>query len=471
MKFPLLHKVKIRHRIIIACISVGVILLFVLLTLHVRYSTSHDFSDIVSRDAIFYLQVAKPSKLLEKVFGESEFPSSLFTLIDAVMKWEASFRDIQSRFHIREFAVSVFDDDSRVAVLFVRAKKQDMEDVLAGYDIYEVADDIVAISFKGEDIVKYLKINKKDALTSVVSKDFIGEYPVKAYFRTASFQKFFKPAIFSLSKSNSEYTTLLLKKKKGGWFFQVRAQGMQAPPEAESSLSQKPYILEDPSDDVFIHGIKKEVFLGYAQKLFFHNIRSKEFVKTNLVPIFGATFDIALKKTNNQFIYDFVVAARAQTNNEDVILEGLKSSLSFIFPLKKEKILLDGSVVYEEIADPKTVHIEYKDAKNKVFSFGDPQQDIYYYFDKNVVMLSNSISYLQLHASHVPSSQNADFEENFACDPRNAQRFIVFGKNAFENFFSHYFTDAGIFAFIKPFTIFESLYVAPTINGFAGCVL
>lgn len=448
-------------------------MLFIFFTVYIRYLTSHDFSDIVSRDAIFYLQANQPPKVLERVLGKNDFPDSLFTFIDAIMKWKVSFKDIQSRFDLGEFAVSVFYDTAYVPVLLVHAEKRDMEDVLYGYDIYEVSEKILAIAPTGTEINKYVKINKKGTLTSLVSRDFAGGYPIKIFLDAEHFQKFFITRLTSQLLDQVKYTTIVLKNKRGNWVFQARTQGKNAMIEDEFFESQKRYIHEDVSDDIFIHGLKKEIFWEYAQTLLFQNMNSREYARTNFFPLLGPTLDVAIQETSDSpsHGFEYVVAFLAQTNDEDKLLEKLQSSLSFIFPLKKEKILPDASLVYEEIADKNTVHIEYKDAKNKILSFGDPQQSIYYYFDKNIVVLSNSLSYLQLHISQAPLYQKDYFEEYFDCDSYTMRHFIMFGKNAGKNFFAKYFVDLNTFEFIEPLLDFQSLYIAGRANGVIGCML
>lgn len=405
--------------------------------------------------------------------GKNDFPDSLFTFIDALMKWNISFKDIKSRFDFGEFAVSVFYDNVYVPVLLVHAEKRDMQDVLYGYDIYEVSDKIFAIAPTGTELSKYVKINKKGTLTSLVSRDFAGGYPIKIFLNAEHFQKFFISRLTSQFLDQVKYTTIVLKNKRGNWVFQARVQGKNAMIEDEFFESQKRYIHEDVSDDIFVHGLKKEIFWEYAQTLLFYNMNSREYARTTLFPLLGPTLDIAIRKADDfsSHEFEYVVAFLAQTNDEDELLEKLQSGLSFIFPLKKEKILPDNSLVYEEIADKNTVHIEYKDAKNKILSFGDPQQFIYYYFDKNIVVLSNNPSYLQLHISQAPLYKKERFEEYVDCDSYKSRHFIIFGKNADKNFFTKYFIDPNTFEFIEPLLDFQSLYIAGRANGIIGCML
>lgn len=423
---------------------------------YIRYHTNNILAQKVFSDEILYIQLKKPFPLL----GFAADYKKYFDIIDIdeLMGWNADFfHDLFPSVRSEAAIVFVKEPDLQPIVLLETKDHAKLKKLLPEFTITSVNRDIAAVSRVGIPVERYVRHSMKRNIVSLAHSSFIRFAPVKAH--------------SSILGQND--ISVLLKKHEGVWNFSMYPANEGLPPYEESMpRGFRRVVLENSADDVFGAGLPLKALALYGRNIF-NNEKAFEYFYEKLMPKLSATADFAYS-ADISGEYRYVVSIKADRVEEDELISGLKTVLSYVFPLTQEKLLPDGTPVFEERANPEHITVIYTDAYNKIlYPEYLPAKQWHFNFQDGVVTVSNNFAFLHSHLKKSPPPSVAEKKDGVQghCGAQQMGRYFFFG-NGFDNVLIKTFSQTQEYVdMLKRVVSIRGVYASAAGKVIYGCIV
>lgn len=471
MKVNILYSLKTSRGLLITALIVAFASFLIFSFIIIRHNTRNSLVEMVSEDALIYAQIKKPIFLFPWQKNNMHWYNA-FKSLDAIMGWDIVFE--KDLFPLMDDEASLFiasDATSTPIVLLTLKRGITSVPDIQGFKFIFIEKNIIAIAKSETSFNAYVRVSSGNSLGREMPEEFYRYAPFKMY---VNVKKINEIGVFSdiFGKYVEEIDSLVLLSKyhDSVWNFSIYPKGKNTYEEVLIPQNMRMSARESIADSVYIHGIGKTFLKNYLESLWSRNIRSEDFMEKNFLPLIDDTMDIAIRKDETLSQLHYLIYMRVISVEEGVIIDATRDMLSYFFPYKLEKILYDDAVIFEEVARPESIHIEYADSHNKVFSFQDSiQEPLYFFHDGKDVMISNNKGYLDLHIAKL--RQGNEIEGDISCDEQNASSFIYLGENFYRDFITASSGNPSLLDIIEDVLIWKGIYVSNNGQRISGCVL
>lgn len=433
--------------VIFSCIAA------LLFGVYVFFEVQSDLDPYIPKDAAFFIHLKKP------VFGigrpyEKAVPS--FLDLNGIVGADNIFeRDIYP--WISDEAAFVYLTSTTSApIIFLETKNfKNIQSHFSEYSLRSLGKSIYVFLPQGADDSFFNKQTAQSAPKNVLKRA-----------GAARFYLNFEKIKESMPKDNQILSNVLgrmpplagfMKFSQGAWEFSAYPEGSFINVYDEFS-GARTYLNTISRDTFFAKGVRKD-FLGQFMASADTRSQAQEYFYEHIYPTMSEYFDFAF----DFFQKDspaYLIGAEIRNRDEESFLLLLKNWLSYVYPQKLEKILNDGTRVYEEFADPDSLVIEYKSSLEKAIRIPYEKKSFYVYFENGRFFFGNDFPYLIEHRDNI---FRKDIENSSVyCSDENFSRVFLYAPK-FESFQN--------FGFLKIFKKDIRIFFTAQPKFFSGCIL